>query len=163
MSGEGLGKGTNINIPLPFSADGYSDSDYACLLRELIIPIAVSFQPDLVIVAAGYDSCIGDPLGSNSLSPQWFGFATELLRSIPSCGAKILLVLEGGYNTIQTAECIHACISTLLYNSSETGHFSRDYKINTEHKKCIDDIITKLKTMFSELWPVLSASEYSNV
>ena len=54
-------KGKNINVPLPCA--GLGDVEYLRIWKELLIPIANDFNPQLIICAAGFDACIGDPLG----------------------------------------------------------------------------------------------------
>jgi histone deacetylase 6 len=87
--GCGKGLGYTVNIPLPYRAvgdassrggAGYSDHDYDYLLKELVIPLSRQFDPQLVVVAAGFDACAGDPVGGNRISPEWFGRTTSLFQ-----------------------------------------------------------------------------------
>jgi histone deacetylase 6 len=93
--GSGKGLGYNVNIPLPYRTSsasdagdgaggraeaGYGDKDYDFLLKELVVPISQQFDPQLVIIAAGFDACAGDPVGGNRLRPEWFGKTTALFQ-----------------------------------------------------------------------------------
>lgn len=60
--GEGDGKGYNINIPL--NETGISDADYLAIWHNLLLPIAYEYNPELVIISAGYDAAIGCPEGN---------------------------------------------------------------------------------------------------
>ncbi len=61
-------------------------------------PVLNTFQPDLVIVAAGFDAARGDPLGGCNLSPAGYAAMTRFLVTRYAQG-KVVLCLEGGYNT----------------------------------------------------------------
>ena len=65
--GEGRGAGRNINIGWPHG--GVGDVEYLAAFWHVIMPIATSFAPDLVLVSAGFDSALGDPLGGCCVSP----------------------------------------------------------------------------------------------
>uniref|UniRef100_A0AAZ3NPH8 Protein deacetylase HDAC6 n=1 Tax=Oncorhynchus tshawytscha TaxID=74940 RepID=A0AAZ3NPH8_ONCTS len=106
--GTGSGEGYNINLPWNKVLE-HSD---------VISPITVcllQFQPQLVLVAAGFDSVIGDPKGEMSASPQCFSVLTHMLLGLAQ--GKLLLVLEGGYNLQSTAEGVCACLRSLLGES----------------------------------------------
>ena len=81
-SKEGIGDGVgfNINVDLGYSNKGYTDNDYTYIFSNIVIPVAEEFSPDLVLVAAGFDSCQGDPVGRNQISSGWYGYATQLLQ-----------------------------------------------------------------------------------
>lgn len=78
--GAGKGTGFNVNVALGFQEEGFGDGDYDHIFANVVLPLANEFAPDLIIVAAGFDSCVGDPLGRNTVTPQWFGKATKLLQ-----------------------------------------------------------------------------------
>lgn len=78
--GSGNGLGYNVNIPLPYRQGGFGDADYDYLLQEIVIPISKQFDPELVIIAAGFDACENDPVGGNRVTPEWFGMATNLFQ-----------------------------------------------------------------------------------
>ena len=59
--GEGRGEGFNVNIP--WNGSGMGDPEYTCALFNVILPVAYQFDPDLVLVSAGFDAARGDPLG----------------------------------------------------------------------------------------------------
>jgi acetoin utilization deacetylase AcuC-like enzyme len=95
--GEGRGRGFNLNVPL---SPGKTDSDYLFIYKELLGPVARKFEPEFVLVSAGFDIYGGDPLGGMDLSREGFGaLAAELAGLAESlCEGRLLVVLEGGYN-----------------------------------------------------------------
>uniref|UniRef100_A0AAZ3RSZ8 Protein deacetylase HDAC6 n=1 Tax=Oncorhynchus tshawytscha TaxID=74940 RepID=A0AAZ3RSZ8_ONCTS len=114
-SAVGTGSGEGYNINLPWNKIGMKDADYVAAFQQLLLPVAYEFQPQLVLVAAGFDSVIGDPKGEMSASPQCFSVLTHMLLGLAQ--GKLLLVLEGGYNLQSTAEGVCACLRSLLGES----------------------------------------------
>jgi acetoin utilization deacetylase AcuC-like enzyme len=93
--GAGHGEGTTLNLPLPMglAADRYVDA----LVEGL--EEAACFEPQLVIISAGFDAALGDPLGGFTLEPDHFRKLTLAVHSLTSGSAegRIVSVLEGGY------------------------------------------------------------------
>lgn len=107
--GRGLGEGYNVNIPFnTVSGDG----DYLAAFFHIVLPIAYEFAPDFVLVSAGFDALLDDPLGGCFVTPPCFGVMTKLLSGL--CSGKIVLALEGGYNLDNTSEAVAYCIAALL-------------------------------------------------
>jgi acetoin utilization deacetylase AcuC-like enzyme len=110
-AGSGPGLGYTINLPVPSG----SEADlWLSLIEHVVLPAAASFEPDLVLISAGFDAHVADPLASSRLEASSFAdmarhvrdFARE--RAIP-LGA----VLEGGYAPKALAECVHATLTAL--------------------------------------------------
>lgn len=59
--GSGIGEGYNVNIP--WNKKGMGNSEYIAAFQQIVMPIAYQFNPELVLVSAGFDACVGDPLG----------------------------------------------------------------------------------------------------
>jgi acetoin utilization deacetylase AcuC-like enzyme len=95
-TGIGAGQGSVINIPLPPRS---GDSSLAEVFRRIVLPAGERFQPDLVLVSAGFDAHWRDPLAQLQLSCRGYHMLTELLLSLTekTC-RKIMFVLEGGYD-----------------------------------------------------------------
>ncbi|CAG8287133.1 unnamed protein product [Penicillium salamii] len=92
--GEGAGLGRNVNIPWP--SQGMGDGDYMYAFQEVVMPIAQEFDPDLVIIAAGFDAAAGDVLGGCFVSPPCYAQMTHMLMTLSD--GKLAVCLEGGYN-----------------------------------------------------------------
>uniref|UniRef100_A0A8C5BPY4 UBP-type domain-containing protein n=1 Tax=Gadus morhua TaxID=8049 RepID=A0A8C5BPY4_GADMO len=110
VAGSGAGLGYTIN--LPWNKTGMTDADYITAFQHLLLPVAYQFQPQLVLVAAGFDCVRGDPKGEMEATPQCFSVLTRMLMGLAE--GRVLLALEGGYNLRSTAEGAAACVSSLL-------------------------------------------------
>lgn len=95
--GKGPGEGTVLNVPVPAST---GDAGYAQVFRQLVRPLAERFQPDLILVSAGYDGHWRDPLAQIDLSLTGYGQLAQSLVNIAGqlCDNRIIFTLEGGYN-----------------------------------------------------------------
>lgn len=108
--GDGAGRGFNVNIP--WNTAGMSDMEYMLAFQKIIMPIAYEFNPQLVLVSAGFDAADGDPLGKCKLSAEAYGYFTHWLSALAN--GKIVLVLEGGYNVHSTSYSMTMCTKALL-------------------------------------------------
>jgi histone deacetylase 6 len=108
--GEGPGLGRNINIPWKMA--GMTDADYILAFQKLVMPIAQDFDPDLVVVSAGFDAAEGDMLGRCHVSPAGYAQMTHMLMSLAD--GKLAVCLEGGYNLRSIAVSALAVTRTLM-------------------------------------------------
>jgi len=108
--GEGPGAGMNVNIP--WRTAGMRDADYLLAFQRIVMPIAQDFNPDLVVVSAGFDAAEGDMLGKCHVSPAGYGHMTRMLMSLAD--GKIAVCLEGGYNLRSIAISALAVTRTLM-------------------------------------------------
>jgi acetoin utilization deacetylase AcuC-like enzyme len=90
--GPGTSDDTTLNLPLPA---GSGDDDYARAFSEAVEPVVRAFAPDLLIVSAGFDAHVDDPLGQMELTAGGF---RELARRCATLAPRTAAVLEGGYN-----------------------------------------------------------------
>ncbi|KAI9483581.1 MAG: hypothetical protein EXX96DRAFT_451775, partial [Benjaminiella poitrasii] len=109
-TGYGKGIGKTVNIPWPCA--GMTDADYVYAFREIIVPIAMEFNPDVVIVSAGFDAALNDPIGKCNVTPAGYGHMTHMLKSIAN--GKLVIALEGGYDLNAIAVSALACMNVLL-------------------------------------------------
>lgn len=112
VRGEGDGHGYNVNVPLPPRS---GDADYAEAFARVVLPIVRTFEPDLVLVSAGFDAHANDPLASMEVSDRGFGaMATGLLDALPDRGCgRVGLVLEGGYDRAALTGSVGAVLAAL--------------------------------------------------
>ncbi|KAM4678541.1 polyamine deacetylase HDAC10 [Discoglossus pictus] len=108
----GTGKGTGFNINLPWNKIGMRNADYVAAFFHVLLPLAFEFNPELVLVSAGYDSGIGDPEGRMCATPECFSHLTHLLMHL--AGGKLCVVLEGGYHLRSLSESVSMTVRTLL-------------------------------------------------
>ncbi|KAI9699415.1 MAG: Histone deacetylase hda1 [Candelina mexicana] len=94
----GAGPGTGFNVNIPWSQQAMGDGDYMLAFQQVVMPIAYEFDPDLVIVSAGFDAAAGDQLGGCFVSPAGYAHMTHMLMSLAS--GKVMVCLEkGGYGS----------------------------------------------------------------
>ncbi|KAI4908918.1 hypothetical protein J4E90_008656 [Alternaria incomplexa] len=108
--GKGPGEGKNVNIP--WAEHGMGDSEYLYAFQEIVMPIATEFDPDLVIVSAGFDAAEGDLLGGCFVTPACYGHMTHMLMRLAK--GKIVVCLEGGYNLRSIARSALAVTRVLM-------------------------------------------------
>ncbi len=111
--GKGEGEGFTVNVPLQA---GTTDTGYLYVLENILVPIAMDFKPEFVLVSAGFDAHINDPLASMNVTSSGFGLFTEMIKGIAekSCDGKMVIALEGGYNLNALAESVLAVFESLL-------------------------------------------------
>ena len=112
-AGGGKGRGFNVNVPWPA---GMGDADFLAAFDRLLLPVARSFSPELVLVSAGFDAAAGDLLGGMRVSPEGYAALTERLLSLAD--GRVVLALEGGYNLDAIARSAAACLRVLLGEES---------------------------------------------
>src|SRR3990172_8090330 len=108
--GAGQGEGFTVNAPFP---TGFGDAEYLTVYDRILKPIAMEYQPELVLVSAGFDPYVRDPLGGMNVTGEGFGALASLVRAIAeqTCGGKVLLALEGGYSPEGLREGVRAVIN----------------------------------------------------
>jgi len=94
--GEDDGKGYTVNVPLP---QGTGDDGYLMVFRELLMPLAMEFKPDIVMISSGHDSHEGDPLGGMRITTPGFGAMAGVVKEIADTlsEGRLIAALEGGY------------------------------------------------------------------
>jgi histone deacetylase 6 len=113
--GIGAGEGKNINIPWP--RHHMTDGDYMHAFQQVVMPVAQEFNPDLVIISAGFDAAEGDVLGKCHVSPAGYAHMTHMLMSLAN--GRVLACLEGGYNLDSIANSALAVTRTLMGETPE--------------------------------------------
>ncbi|KAF5354646.1 hypothetical protein D9756_005351 [Leucocoprinus leucothites] len=92
--GEEAGLGYSVNVPWPCA--GMGDADYIHAFQKIVLPIAMEFAPDLVMISAGFDAAAGDELGECLVSPAGYAHMTHMLAGLAN--GRMVVALEGGYN-----------------------------------------------------------------
>lgn len=102
--GAGQGHGYNINIPL-YAGSGHEAYIYA--FNQIVIPAIEKFQPEMIIVASGYDANGLDPLARMLLHSDSFREMTRLTKQAADqyCEGKLVIVHEGGYSESYVPFC----------------------------------------------------------
>jgi acetoin utilization deacetylase AcuC-like enzyme len=147
--GEGSALGTTINVPLPAGA-GFDT--YEAIFRQIMIPAADRFKPQLILISAGFDAHWKETEAATGLLPPGMlistaGFAklNQIIINLANalCQGHLVFVLEGGYEQQATACCIATCINLLLGDDAVVDSYGPapqlPYRIN------IDALISELR------------------
>ncbi|KAM5174744.1 polyamine deacetylase HDAC10 isoform 2-T2 [Callospermophilus lateralis] len=96
----GRGQGRGFTVNLPWNQVGMGNADYLAAFLHTLLPLAFEFDPELVLVSAGFDSAIGDPEGQMQATPECFAHLTQLL--------------QGGYHLESLAKSVCMMVQALL-------------------------------------------------
>jgi len=115
-TGAGEGEGTTVNFPM---AAGWGDEECLRAFNEVLVPIARRFQPQLILVSAGFDAHWADYLAMMQVSVAGFAQMTMILKELAAelCQGHLVFTLEGGYNLRVVTSSIKAVFDVLLGNS----------------------------------------------
>jgi acetoin utilization deacetylase AcuC-like enzyme len=110
--GAGSGRGFTVNLPM---AAGATDADYERAYAKVALPILLKFRPELILISAGFDAHMNDPLGGMRLTAPYFGRLTAAIARIADecCQGRVVAVTEGGYDLAGLAESLRATIGAL--------------------------------------------------
>ena len=110
--GRGKGHGFTLNHPLK-SGDG--DEEFVAGYREHLLPRLAHFKPRFILVSAGYDGHVDDPLAHLNITAKGYTEVVNMLMQAAAqhCDGKIVFALEGGYNPHALAECLDSTIQSL--------------------------------------------------
>jgi acetoin utilization deacetylase AcuC-like enzyme len=95
--GHGEGYGYNLNVPL---LAGKTDADFLHIFEHILAPVAAQFEPEFILVSAGFDIAAEDPLGGMMVTARGFGLLTASLMAMAqrTAAGRLAVVLEGGYD-----------------------------------------------------------------
>lgn len=112
-TGRGAGAGLTINCPFPAGA---GRNEIVGAFRRKLVPAAEAFRPDFVLVSAGFDSRIDDPLGSFTLTDRDFAELTGIVMEIATkhCQGRLVSTLEGGYRLAGLASAAASHVRGLM-------------------------------------------------
>lgn len=133
--GAEAGVGTTINVPLP-ATTGYEI--YDPVFRQVMAPAADRFDPQLILVSAGFDAHWCDPLANMHLSTAGFAKLTGVIIDLAKtlCQGRLVIVQEGGYHLEAMAGCVATCINLLLGDDAAVDSLGpapdRAFQINTD-------------------------------
>ncbi len=112
-TGAGAGTGYNINVHLNCGA---TDQDIISAWQKQLLPAAEKFKPEFVLISAGFDSRVDDPLGCFSITDNGFKELTKISKQIASkhCNGRLVSALEGGYNLDGLTSAVISHLTALL-------------------------------------------------
>jgi len=111
--GDGAGRGATVNIPLPA---GCGDNEYEQVFEQIVVPATERFQPQLILVSAGYDTHWADGLALMQVSVSGFARMVKTIKELAGglCDGRLVFSLEGGYNLTALATSVKATFDVLL-------------------------------------------------
>lgn len=111
--GEGDGRESNLNIPLHA---GSGDDEYRRAFEERIIPGVMSFEPEFILISAGFDAHRDDPLGGMRVSTAGFRWMMESITALAKecCDGKMAATLEGGYDVRALRDSVEAQLEAMV-------------------------------------------------
>jgi len=121
LVGSGAGLGFNVNIAFSgtqnfqgISMSSFGDAEYLAAFRSIVLPIAREFNPDIILVSAGFNATEGHPptLGGYSVTPKCYGHLTRMLMNVGN--GKVAMALEGGYELMSLCAAAEACMRALI-------------------------------------------------
>jgi histone deacetylase 6 len=144
----GVNAGEGFNVNIPWNKSGMGDTEYLAAFTKIVLPIAYQFNPELVLVSAGFDAAKGDPLGGCKVTPEGYAHMTHMLSSLAN--GKIVLALEGGYNLTSIAYSMVLCTKALLGDPLPLLTVNKE--VNPSALQTFHDVIR----IQSRYWSVLS-------
>jgi acetoin utilization deacetylase AcuC-like enzyme len=144
--GRGRGEGFTVNLPVP----GRSGDDVWCSMTEhVVVPLAQSFAPELVLVSAGFDAHADDPLASCRVTDDGFAaMAGSVRRLADALGVPLGLVLEGGYDL--------GALSRSLVRTLEV--FGADAAPAADPTLALHPLAAQAARRLADRWPAFAAT-----
>jgi acetoin utilization deacetylase AcuC-like enzyme len=146
-TGHGVGEGFTVNVPM---TAGSGDTEYRAAFENIFRPIAVQFDPDFVLVSAGFDAHRDDPLGGMRVTEQGYATMTSIVMEIArECAqGRCVAILEGGYNLDALASSVATVARTMGTVSSSFGTPG----VGPSATDPIPDAISPIRLVHSEYW-----------
>ncbi|XP_053201577.1 histone deacetylase 4-like isoform X1 [Panonychus citri] len=152
----GIEDGTGFNVNIAWSGgispETKGDAEYLAAFRSIVLPIAKDFDPEIILVACGFDAAAGHPppLGGYQVSPACFGWMTKQLMKLAN--GKLVLALEGGYDLPSICDCAQESVMALL--GDETTPIN-DQELNRQPSQQAIDTLKKVINIQAAHWPVV--------
>ena len=130
-----------INVPLDGRA---GDTTYRRVIQEIVKPAAKKFNPQLMLISAGFDSHWSDPITTLGLSTAGFFSISKLLVELAEehCNGRIIFVLEGGYDPVNVANGSSAVFFAITGKSSAPDVQDTCPYNDPDHSKRIDEVLS---------------------
>jgi acetoin utilization deacetylase AcuC-like enzyme len=147
--GDGVGKGYTVNVPL---STGYGNADYANILRHILQPIALAYQPQLILVSAGFDIYHQDPLGGMAVTEEGFARLIDIIMDVADavCEGRLVVTLEGGYHLEGQARSVKEVVKRMAGNGMpDRGTWEEGEDKEYPH---IRELVAALKENLNDFW-----------
>jgi len=136
------GAGFTVNVPL---IAGWGDEEYQAAFEDILAPVARRFEPQLILVSAGYDAHWADNISSMQVSVSGFARMVEITKILADtlCQGKLVFALEGGYHYDALASSIAATLNMLLGNPEVDDPLGKQQE--KPKSQNIDDLVETIK------------------
>lgn len=148
--GQLKGLGSTVNLPLPA---GCGDANYGACFDRIVSPVLLEFNPDILLVSAGFDAHARDPLASMEVTSAGFARFAAQLRAVADevCDGRLVLALEGGYDLDALGESVRGVVEALLPGTKWDFRHPR-----TDPQG--DRLVSDLRESHAASWPALRGS-----
>jgi acetoin utilization deacetylase AcuC-like enzyme len=145
--GKGRGRGFTVNLPMPA---GCGDAEFARVYRDIVEPIGIAFDPQLVLISQGFDPHRDDPLAGMNVTPDGFAsvMASCLRAAQGAAQGRAVVALEGGYDLHGIAEASAAIVRVLLGEAQEARREAGS--------ETADELVAIYRERYAPFWPVLA-------
>ncbi|GAB4848251.1 Histone deacetylase 14, chloroplastic [Ancistrocladus abbreviatus] len=146
--GCGQGEGTTLNLPLP---GGSGDAAMRMVFDEVIVPCAQRFKPDIILVSAGYDGHVLDPLASLQFTTGTYYMLASSIKQLAKelCGGRCVFFLEGGYNLDSLSYSVADSFRAFLGDPSLACKFDNPAILYEEPSNKVHQAIRRVKHIHS--------------
>ncbi|HEU4929883.1 MAG TPA: histone deacetylase [Candidatus Krumholzibacteria bacterium] len=119
--GDGDGRGFTVNVPMP---GGFGDAEWLAAFHRVVEPIAHQYQPQLVLVSAGFDAHGDDPLGGMRVTETGFAAMADSVLAIARehANGRVIAALEGGYDVDALSRSVEAVLRRLTCAEGRPTH-----------------------------------------
>ena len=149
--GEGAGLGFTVNVPL---SSGAVNGTYVSAFEKILVPIALAYQPQIILVSAGFDIYFKDPLGSMRVTPDGFAAMARILLNIADecCNGQLVAVLEGGYHAAGLTSSVKAMLAEMWDETLCTEKKLADLEKEADPKNAM--VIEQVRSVQRPYWNV---------
>ncbi len=148
--GYGAAAGRTVNLPLEVGA---TDDDYREVFEAVVLPVLRQFRPDLVLVSAGFDAHVRDPLAGMRVTTAGFVAMTAALRAVAEevCEGRLAAVVEGGYDLRALRECLEAVVDLLAFDEALAVQWPACDIASSRGR----DTVRQAKSSLAKYWTIL--------
>lgn len=150
--GDDEGKGYNVNVPLP---PWTSDQTYLYALREIFVPLAGEFKPEIILANGGSDAHFADTLGSLSLTCEGFFQLSRTIAKVSDkvCNGKLVLMVGSGYNPDVLPLCWYALAAGIIgLDEIDVHEPSVPSSEPEENRKTVENTLASLREVLKTTW-----------
>jgi len=148
--GEGQALGYTVNVPL---RRGAVNGTFVSALHQILEPIALMYEPELVLISAGFDIYYQDPLGEMRVTPEGFAAMTRILMNIADqcCSGHVVAVLEGGYHVAGLTRSVKVMLEEMFDETLYTRKklTAMEQEADDDNKPVIQSVIAGIRPIWN--------------